>query len=414
MTIFIVSVCMALGVSFLCSLAEACLLSLSLSDIAALSERAPLAGRIWKRFRENIHRPISVILIVNTLAHTIGAAVSGAKFDQLFDRRWIGLYSIAFSLVMIQWTEILPKTLGVRYNKAIAAIGAVPLSILEKLFAPLVFITEFINRPFEGRRTKQSGDALAEIAVLARFAAYNRLISGEQEKIVSRSLDLSKTLIESIMVERDDVKYVSSTMSLADALVEAHLHRHTRYPLAEAGDIDRILGYVNFKDIVTALRLNPRDPSLKGIMRPIISVSPRDNVAAVMKLLINGHNHIAIVKDTTTGRTAGLVSLEDIIETIVGDIKDEYDVLPSYIHEFEPGRITAGGAVRLAILRQRSCGAVPDSPMTLDEWLREHLKRTPKFGDTMPAGACRIIVNKVRRGRVMEAVVDTGSTNAPA
>ena len=122
MTILLVTIFITMGISFLCSVLEACLLSLSLADIGRISDKKPLAAKIWKSFKEGIERPIAVILIINTLAHTIGASLSGAQFEKIFGTKWIISFSIIFSLSMIQWTEILPKTLGVRCNKNIAAV----------------------------------------------------------------------------------------------------------------------------------------------------------------------------------------------------------------------------------------------------------------------------------------------------
>ena len=148
MTTLILSLCISFSVSFFCSLLEACALSLSLTDIAHLSEKKPLIAAIWKRFKENLEKPIAVILIVNTLAHTIGASLAGAQFDKLFGAQWIVVFSVAFSFGMIQWTELLPKSLGVRYNMQIAAWAARPLQFLIKLMHPLVALTNWLNRPF--------------------------------------------------------------------------------------------------------------------------------------------------------------------------------------------------------------------------------------------------------------------------
>jgi len=145
--------------------------------------------------------PIAVILIVNTFAHTIGAAVSGSQFNELFGVKWVALYSFAFSMFMIQFTEILPKTLGIKYNRFIAQAVARPLDLVVKLFNPVVSLMHAINRPFEGRK-KMSGqiDALNDIMILAHFASLQNMISTEQEKIVSRSIGLAKTKVEDIMV----------------------------------------------------------------------------------------------------------------------------------------------------------------------------------------------------------------------
>lgn len=264
MTLFVLSIVIALGVSFCCNLLEACLLSLSMADIAGVSEKRPVAGTIWRGFKDNIQKPIAVILIVNTFAHTIGASVSGGMFNELFASKygahWLGVYSVVFSMVMIQWTEMLPKTWGVRYNRGVAAAVAVPMKLVVGLFAPLVSVMETLNRPFHGRKgDKTSPDALNEIGLLTRFATINKLITREQEDIVARSIKLSGAQVRDIMVERGEIKCLSTRMSMIDALIEAHLHHHTRYVLIEGNDLDKALGYVNVKDIVSALQTNTQN-----------------------------------------------------------------------------------------------------------------------------------------------------------
>lgn len=121
MTLLIVSIAVAMSVSFLCSVMEAALLSITPSKIALIAEKRPRIGSICRRFKEDIEKPIAVILILNTAAHTFGAAIAGAQFDKLFGSSYIWLFSLIFTVLMVQYTEILPKTLGVRFNRPVIA-----------------------------------------------------------------------------------------------------------------------------------------------------------------------------------------------------------------------------------------------------------------------------------------------------
>jgi CBS domain containing-hemolysin-like protein len=406
MTLFVLAIAIALGVSFCCNLLEACLLSLSMADIAGVSEKRPLAGTIWRGFKDNIQKPIAVILIVNTFAHTIGASVSGGMFQKLFGSTWLGVYSIVFSMVMIQWTEMLPKTWGVRYNRAVASMVAVPMRLVVLAFSPLVSIMEALNRPFYGRQTERtSPDALNEIGLLTRFATINKMITKEQQDIVSRSIKLSNALVRDIMVDRGDIKCLSSDMSMIDALVEAHLHHHTRYILIRGNDRDQVLGYVNVKDIVSALQLNPSNPSLVGIARPVQEVGVGQKVTAILSSLTKGYQHIAIVKDEK-GKTAGLITMEDIVEAIVGDIEDEYDLVPSYVHKLSEARFLVGGGVTMSKLREITGFDIPDVPLPLSEWMGQKFPKTPTVEMKFQYEDLLLIVRKVRRSKIHEAIVE--------
>jgi putative hemolysin len=403
-TLLIVIVLVTMSITFLCSLLEACLMSLSLADIANISEKRPLIGSLWKNFRENIQKPIAVILIINTLATTVGSALLGTQLSGLFGSHWVGAASVIFALMMIQWSEILPKTLGYRYNKLIAMAFGIPLKALVAAMTPALAVSQFLSSPFMKKRRQTSADALGDINVLTRFAAFNKLISKEQARLVMKSIDLSKTRISAVMMPRDQIKYLSSTMTLTDALIAAHHHYHTRYPLVDRDNLDSIIGYVNFKDIVIALHINPKDPTLKGVMRPMLLVRESEIASTVLNKMIQAHHHIAIAQDDN-GRVVGLVTLEDIIEEVIGDIQDEFDILPHFIRAMPDQRFMVGGATPLSELRAKVCPEFPDEPTQLDAWIRSKMKKPPKPKDRVPLSDFDIVISKIRRSQVHEAIV---------
>ena len=405
MAFFIITVVVTMTVAFFCNLLEACLMSLSLADIAKISERQQLAGTIWKNFRDNIQKPIATILVINTLATTMGAALSGSQFSNLFGVKWIALYSVLFALVMIQWSEILPKTLGYRYNKLVATVFGIPFKGLVVGMAPLLWVTQFFTRPFLGKNRASAADALGDINVLTRFAALNNLISKEQAKLVMRSISLSRSKVADIMMKRAQIKFLTSDMSLTDALIAAHLHYHTRYPLVEGGDIDAVIGYVNFKDIVIALHINPKDPSLRGVMRPVPSVAETENASAVLNKLIVGHHHIAIVRDAA-GKVSGLVTLEDIIEEVFGEIQDEFDILPRFVRALPDERYQVGGATPMSELKEKVCADFPDEPTTVDAWIRSQTKKAIQRNVRITLGQYEFVIAKVRRSQIHEVTVE--------
>ncbi|NBP52339.1 MAG: DUF21 domain-containing protein, partial [Actinobacteria bacterium] len=306
MWLFVSAVVVALGISFLCSLLEATLLSLTPSQVARLSERHPRAGRIWQSFKGRIDRPIAVILILNTTAHTIGASVAGAQFDELFGDEWIWWFSLAFTFVMLQFTEILPKTIGVHFNAVLAPWIARPLEVLIVAFTPLIWVLHFLNRPFEARRG--TGDKppanVDEIVSLAAMARMSKDIGAHQERIILGAARLSQRKVRDLMIPTEQVVMLSDDLSLPKAIVAAHLDAHTRFPICEGGNRDRVLGYVNFKEMIYFMSTNPRDPSLRGVMRPITFVDPDAAATDLMRIFVDQHEHIAMVRGAD-GRSLG-------------------------------------------------------------------------------------------------------------
>jgi putative hemolysin len=403
-TLLIITILLTMSVVFLCSLLEACLMSLSLADVAKLSAKQQIIGSIWKNFRDNIQKPIAVILIINTLATTVGSAVAGMQMSDLFGPRWIGLYSVGLGLMMIQWSEILPKTLGYRHNRLVAMVFGIPLKMAVSAMTPMLAVTQFLIRPFAGKNSKSVADALGDINVLTHFAALNNLISKEQARLVMKSISLSRTSVSDVMRKREEIKYLSGSMSLTDALIAAHLHYHTRYPLIDGDNPDRVLGYVNFKDIVIALHLNPKDPSLRGIMRPMPSVQQSENASLVLNRLIQGHHHIAMVLDNK-GTVSGLVTLEDIIEEVIGEIQDEFDILPRFVRAMPGDRFLVGGATPMSELREKVCPDFPDEPVTVDAWVRSQTKKRLQRNDRISLSHYEFTISKIRRSKIYEVLV---------
>ena len=408
MTLFIVAIAVTLTLSFLCSMLEACLLSLSNLDIARMSEKWPLPAKIWKNYKTNIQKPLAVILIINTFAHTIGASVSGAQFNKLFGNHWLALFSVVFSIVMIQWAEILPKTLAVKYNKAVAGIIGIPFNLIVYFFHPVLIAIEWMNRPFEGKK-KSSGDtATSDIRVLARTAFLENLISKEQEKLIARSVFMSTLTAWDVMIDRSDINILSTTMSLHEGLIAAHLQRHTRYPLAENGDLDRIIGYVNFKDIVGALQVNPSDPSLRGIMRPVLFVKDTTKLPELLGKLTRGYQHIAIVQNDA-GKTIGLVTLEDIIENLVGKLQDEFDTPPDFIVQLSENRFRVGGSATLCQLKARAFHElIRDDDTSIDKWFKEELQgKLPEENCSKNIDNCHSVkVRRIVRGNIYDVIIE--------
>jgi putative hemolysin len=403
--LLVVVISISLSISFFCSLMEACLLSISNSDIAEINQKTPGIAGVWKKFKGNIQKPIAVILIINTLAHTIGAAISGAQFDELYGPKWIWLFSVAYSLFMIQYTEILPKTLGVRYNIYLAKISALPLRVLVKVFLPLTALIEFFNRPFEIKDQKDNNSVVSEISLLARSAVYDKSLTPEQAALISKSIQMGMHSVREVMVDKNDVLFLSDAMNLNEAFLAAHIHRHTRYPLMQGNVWGIVLGYVNFKDLVTALHVAPSDPTLSGIARPVLFVPENMPLHELLKKMMREHHHIAVVNDVQQN-AIGIVALEDVIESLVGEIEDEYDEPPAMIVSMSEKRLRAGGGVPMSKLRNILSENIPDIPQTINELVKAELGDRPLTENAeVHAHGLTITVRRIARDYVYDAIL---------
>lgn len=391
---------------------EACVLSLGSADLAVIEHQRPATGRIWRTFKENLQKPLAVILILNTFAHTIGAALGGAYFEMLYGEEWLIVFSVVISFIMIQWTEILPKTLGARFNRQLAPLIAKPLRLLITLLTPVIKLVLLLNRPFESLKGHGEGSSPEEeINAIARSAFLARQIGAEQAGIIAAGARLGSRKAAEMMVPVEEISYLDADMPLPEAFIKAHLEAHTRYPLCEGNSPDRVIGYVNFKELVAILRTNPDNATLRGIMRPILFVTPEQTAPELLKQLMSGRWHIAVVREAG-GRTVGLVTVEDVIEDLVGDIEDEFDHLPRTFHDLGGTRYAVGGGFPAADLAAKLGVTLPDAAGSLADWIAARLGRVPKPNEAFSAGRAGFTVRRVRRSRVFEAIVTLGRETA--
>lgn len=404
MIILISSLFLALSVSFICSLMEATILSLSPGQIADISLRKAGIGRVLQNMKSNIERPIGVILIVNTAAHTIGATVAGAKFDSLFGDKWIWLFSLIFTITMIQFTEILPKTLGVHFNSLLAMRMARPLNSAIRMLTPVLKIVHWINRPFQVRpkkAIKASQSTIEEITALAGLARISRHISARQEKIITVASRLSNLNVCQVMIPIEQVSFLSTAQTIPEAVVSAHIDMHTRFPVYENDDKEHISGYVNFKEMIYFMRTNPNDSSLRGVIRPVQFVKTDTPVSALLELFVAQHGHMAIVQ-TEHGKPLGMLTMEDIIEELVGDIQDEFDRLPRSIQALSGDTwIVSGGTPMVQVAAQTGMGIQPAQD-TISQWLASRLGKAPAAGDTYREAGFTFTIRRTRRGMIFD------------
>ncbi len=411
MTLLIFSVLLALSISFICSVMEATLLSLTPSQVAELSSRYPRRGAIWQRFKMHIDQPISVILILNTTAHTIGATLAGAQFELLYGNKGLALFAMVFTWVMLQYTEILPKTLGVRFNMTIALFSARPLAILVQTLSPIINAIRWLNRPFEPKRTTaESTVTLTEIAALAGMARMANLLSSQQERIIRGTSQLANKRAQDVMIPAAEVTFLFTSQTINEAIVAAHLDPHTRFPIGEGTDRNHVLGYVNFKELIARVHTNPTDASLRGIIRPVHVAAPGDSAADLLKVFVERHEHMAIVRDAH-GTTLGLITLEDVIEELVGELEDEFDRLPRMTHQLSAGTWMVGGGVPVAEMAATLGLALPDATGSVSGWLMRQLGPKVALNATYRVANTEFTIRRLRRGKIFEVAI-TRAANA--
>ncbi len=400
MLIFLTAVGVVLVVSFLCSIFESVLLSLTRPQIEVLGREHARAASLLAGFKENMDVPIAAILILNTAAHTIGAAVAGASYSNVFDASTLWIFSILFTIAVLLLTEIIPKTLGVSYATLIAAPVAHGIHLLTVVLRPLVAVSEAISRSLR-RDTAIPVTSPEEIRLLAWLGHLRGAVGPLTAGMIVGATQLRHLHADDIMLPREHVRFLSAGMTRDEATARVRESGHSRFPFSPSGDFDDVSGVILAKDLLYWLLQNDASEIDWETLRQDTLVVPNSvALPQLMKTFQESQRHLAIVVDEY-GSVEGIVTLEDVLEEIVGEIRDESD---SPIEEFQDrtdGTLIVRGNVDMRKLCAR-LGITWDPELevsTISGLVTESLERIPVAGDTVDWNGYRIEVLRADRRR---------------
>ncbi len=313
----------ALAVSFLCSIWEAAMLSTPASHIELLVQQGSEAGKIMQRLRQNVEHPISAILTLNTIAHTAGAVGAGAEADAIFGSEFSGIIAAVLTLLILVFSEIIPKTLGAVYAKQLTPFTAYSLRVLLFVFAPAVFAFEFLTRAMRPNEDAPTVTR-SELQVMARISAEEGGIQERENRIVSNLLQLADVQVETIMTPRTVVMMFQQEQTVGEVMELHKFLPYSRIPVY-GESADDIKGYVLRHEIYKRAAADEYQLKMREIARELQVVPETNTVAKVLDEFIVKQDHIFLVIDEYGG-TAGLITLEDTVETLLGiEILDESD-----------------------------------------------------------------------------------------
>ena len=324
MTLLILYLALAIGVSFLCSILEAVLLSMTPAYMGQIKSKNPRLGARLARIKERLDESLASILILNTFAHTMGAAGVGSQALQVFGQKWETLIAILLTLAILYFSEIIPKTLGATFWRQLALPSAILISWLVKLVFPLVWISTRLTKLISGN--KESEITREEIIALASLGHKDGNLFSQENEYLLNLLNLRKVRTEGIFTPRSVVHMLHQNVTVKEALDDPESQQFTRIPVY--GDsVDDIKGKVIRPDLFEAERNGQGGACVGDYIKPLSRVSEKLPVQHLLDLFIRQKAHMCLVEDEF-GQTAGIVTLEDAIETLLGkEIVDERDTV---------------------------------------------------------------------------------------
>lgn len=323
MTLLIIYLFIALFTSFLCSIMEAVLLSTPISFLKYQADEGVESANLMIKYKEDIDKPLSAILSLNTVAHTVGAAGVGAQATIVFGAASFGIVSAVLTILILVFTEIIPKTIGANYSRELMGISAKIIRIMIFITYPLVVVSAVLTRLLS-RDTKELTTSREEISVLASIGTQEGIFADKENKIIQNLIKLKSVRIAEIMTPRIVVVLANEDMTLQEFLKNKEFLHFSRIPIYE-GNRDNITGYVFRELVFEKLAEDEFDLKLKDIKREILTFSKATTLFTAWDEMLSRKEHISLVTDEYGGMD-GIATLEDIIESLLGfEIVDEKD-----------------------------------------------------------------------------------------
>jgi len=323
MSLLIAYVLFALVFSFLCSIAEAVLLSVNSSYVALLETEGRPSGTLLRRMKEDVGKPLAAILTLNTIAHTVGAVGAGAQAAVVFGNAYLGIASAVLTLLILVFSEIIPKTLGALHWRKLAPATAHGLKVLIRLLYPFILLSEKLTGGLSEGVTL-SGFSRQEFAVMADLSAEQGELAERESEILKNLLKLRQTKVRDAMTPRTVLFTLPEDMTVRAFFELYGDTRFSRIPVYGT-DPDQVNGFALRADVVTAYARGELEHPLKSYRRALPALLENISLAHAFNLIMPEDAHIALVVDEY-GDVQGILTLEDIFETLLGmEIVDEGD-----------------------------------------------------------------------------------------
>lgn len=325
--------CVSIVLSALCSMLEATLLSTPLSFITGLEEQGVSGAKRLKRLKQSPDRPISAILCLNTIANTVGASIVGSLVYEVYGDAIVGVFSTIFTLMILVFSEIIPKTIGTSYWRKLALPASSIINGMIFIAFPLVWTLEHITRIISSK-SSQVSVSREDISAMVSVATEEEVIEKEEKKMIQNLLKLDELTAHEIMTPSAVVEMAEGNMTIRE-FYDSDLG-HSRIPVYDEENDEYVIGYVLRQEVLEKMAEDKFTTKLIDITRPIMSFTEETSVSDIWEKMLAKKEHISVILDEY-GSLRGIVTLEDVIETMLGheivDEKDEVVDMQEYAKE---------------------------------------------------------------------------------
>ena len=322
-TLLIFYVTLALGVSFLCSILEAIVLSIPHTHIAVMEKDGSKIGKIWATLKDDdAVKPLTAILTLNTIAHTMGAAGVGSEVQKLYGEDALTFASVILTLAVLFLSEIIPKTLGTAYWKQLAPSAGYILHYTTLFLTLLIIPIQWLKKILP--KGEQSLVTRDDVAALAEIGEEEGILEGDEETVIHNLLRLREISVNEVMTPRVVLTAFQMDSTIREIMDENQVIRFSRIPIY-GESIDDVKGIIIRSQLLMAASRDEWEVKISDLAKDVLSISASSSVDATLDLFLTNKQQIAIVTDEFGG-TSGIVTMEDVLETLLGEeIVDELD-----------------------------------------------------------------------------------------
>jgi len=317
--LFILTTLTVLGVSFVCSLTEAVLLSLNPLDLQVQEKKGIAKAGRWLAMKQHIERPISAILVFNTLANTGLATLAGAQFTDLYGTEWLWVFSVFMTIAVLFGGEMAPKILGVHLAPSLASRVIGPLTWMLYICRPVVHIMEKFCEQVKRRAggTRSQSDRIMDIITLVESARAEQLLQNQEEIIMIHAATLSARRVRSAMVPLEAVQVFHAGYDLAGNVQALGPKLHRSYPVSPIGKLQSVSGYIRVRELFVDNITNPGQSNWQDLIRPVLHVDAKASLTQLLALFLEKHEVAALV-DAPDGSIIGWITMDDVMKVLMG------------------------------------------------------------------------------------------------
>lgn len=316
--LLVLTVFTVLGVSFVCSLTEAVLLSLNPLSLKLQEKKGSSVSGRWLKLKNQIERPVSAILIFNTLASTGLATLAGAISTDVFGGEWLWLFSVIISVLVLFGGEMAPKVIGVHHAEKLAPRLIGPLTWVLRVCHPLVLLMEkFCERLKRSSNDRTQSDHIMDIITLVQAAKAEQLIHTREEIIIIHAATLSARRVKTAMVPHEAVKVFDTRLSLLENVRNAGDKLHRSYPVSPDGTLERVTGYIRVRELFVQNLTTPEASAWTQLIRPALRIDGKVSLTQLLALFLDKQEVAALV-DASDGSLHGWITMDDVMKVLMG------------------------------------------------------------------------------------------------